>query len=71
MAVTTFPDLLSNSVYINNSQFLGLSTDQKPSTGVAQNALFLELDTGDFYYLKSQASQTEEMVWEGQLSFDS
>ena len=27
----------------------GLSTDQKP-TNVALNTMFLELDTGDFYY---------------------
>lgn len=32
----------------------GLSTDEKPDSidgyGVAVNSLFLELDTGDFYY---------------------
>lgn len=60
MAVTSFPDLLPNSAYINNSQFLGLSTDEKPSIGVAQNALFLELDTGDFYYCKSVSQTSEE-----------
>lgn len=31
-------------------EYCGLSTDQKPLDGVAMNALFLELDTGDFYY---------------------
>lgn len=29
--------------------YKGLSTDTKP-TGCAVNSLFLELDTGDFYY---------------------
>ena len=28
----------------------GLSTDEKPTEDVYPNALFLELDTGDFYY---------------------
>lgn len=30
-------------------EFKGLSTDTKP-TACAINSLFLELDTGDFYY---------------------
>lgn len=30
-------------------EYKGLSTDQKP-LGCAINSLFLELDTGDFYY---------------------
>ena len=28
----------------------GLSTDTKPTENVGVNSLFLELDTGDFYY---------------------
>lgn len=31
-------------------QFAGLSTDTKPTEGIAINSLFLELDTGDMYY---------------------
>jgi hypothetical protein len=31
-------------------QFAGLSTDTKPTEGIAENSLFLELDTGDIYY---------------------
>lgn len=45
--------------------FTGLSTDEKPnSKRVAVNSLFLELDTGDFYYLKSQggSSTTREDI---------
>lgn len=30
-------------------EYKGLSTDPKP-TDCAENSLFLELDTGDFYY---------------------
>lgn len=30
--------------------YKGLSTDNKPTEDVGVNALFLELDTGDFYY---------------------
>lgn len=32
------------------AEFRGLSTDDKPTENVATNSLFLELDTGDFYY---------------------
>lgn len=32
------------------ADLLGLSTDSKPTTDVDVNTLFLELDTGDFYY---------------------
>ena len=30
--------------------YQGLSTDEKPTENVPINSLFLELDTGDFYY---------------------
>ena len=33
----------------STADYLGLSTDTKP-TNAEKNALFLELDTGDFYY---------------------
>ncbi len=32
------------------ADLLGLSTDTKPTADIATNTLFLELDTGDFYY---------------------
>ena len=35
-------------------EFRGLSTDSKPTAGVETNALFLELDTGDFYYFDGE-----------------
>ena len=31
-------------------EFKGLSTDTKPTENVMPNSLFLELDTGDFYF---------------------
>lgn len=34
-------------------ELLGLSTDEKPM-GVSENMLFLELDTGDFYYFDGE-----------------
>ena len=33
----------------NGADYRGISTDDKP-TEAAVNSLFLELDTGDFYY---------------------
>lgn len=38
------------------NEYKGLSTDQKP-TDCAVNSLFLELDTGDFYYFNGSAWQ--------------
>lgn len=37
----------------NEHDFKGLSTDTKP-TNCAVNSLFLELDTGDFYYFTGE-----------------
>ena len=31
-------------------EYICLSSDDKPTVGVAENALLLEVDTGDFYY---------------------
>lgn len=39
------------------SELKGLSTDEKPTENIAINALFLELDTGDFYYFDGDAWQ--------------
>ena len=35
-------------------EYCGLSTDNKPTVGVAENAVFWELDTGDFYYYSNK-----------------
>lgn len=40
---------LNNCQQGNENDYKGLSTDTKP-TNCAVNSLFLELDTGDFYY---------------------
>lgn len=35
---------------VNDYEFKGMHDDQKPTEGVGVNSLFLELDTGNFYY---------------------
>ena len=39
----------------NYCEFEGLSTDNKPTEGVAVNSKFYELDTGDTYYFNGSA----------------
>lgn len=34
---------------------MGLHDDEKPTTNVEVNTLFLELDTGDFYYFNGES----------------
>lgn len=34
--------------------FMGLSTDTKPTEGIETNSLFLELDTDDIYYFTGE-----------------
>lgn len=41
----------------NEYDYKGLSTDEKPIEGVGANSLFLELDTGDFYYFTGESWQ--------------
>lgn len=38
----------------NEAEFKGLSSDVKPDD-CAVNSMFLELDTGDFYYFTGEA----------------
>ena len=33
-----------------NADLMGLSTDEKPTEDIGVNTMFLELDTGDYYY---------------------
>lgn len=40
----------SNPIGSADLDLKGLSTDIKPTEGVAANSLFLELDTGNFYF---------------------
>lgn len=40
---------INNCMQDGENEYKGLSTDTKP-TNCAVNSLFLELDTGDFYY---------------------
>lgn len=52
------------SMIINNldrgtsyKELTGLSTDTKPTKDVGVNSLFLELDTGDFYFFDGEQWQ--------------
>lgn len=47
--MVTYNDNRQNGEY----EYKGLSTDNKPSD-CAVNSLFLELDTGDFYYFDGE-----------------
>ena len=38
----------------NYKEYVGLSTDEKPTDGVAVNSLFRELDTNDTYYFTGE-----------------
>ena len=38
-------------------EYSGISDDDKPTEGVGVNSLFLELDTGDFYYFDGEEWQ--------------
>lgn len=40
-----------------SANLCGLSTDSKPTTDVPVNTLFLELDTGNFWYFNGSAWQ--------------
>lgn len=44
------------AITLNGSRanYMGLSTDTKPTEGVQINTIFLELDTGDFYYFDGE-----------------
>ena len=59
---TLVTDRRENMISINNClqygeyEFKGLSTDEKP-IDCAVNSLFLELDTGDFYYFNGESWQ--------------
>ena len=43
--------------YAFEVELKGLSTDTKPTDGIAVNSLFLELDTGAFYYFDGSSWQ--------------
>ena len=38
----------------NEFEYKGLSTNTKPTENVGVNSIFLELDTGDFYYFTGE-----------------
>lgn len=49
--------------------YQGLSTDTKPTENVPINALFLELDTGDFYFLETPAQSGTKEILIPEMSF--
>jgi hypothetical protein len=48
---------LGNQNGINGARFdfIGLSTDTKPTENIEVNSLFLELDTNDLYYYTGES----------------
>ena len=44
----------ANGQIVYDEEYKGLSTDAKPNT-VAINTLFLELDTGNFFYFTGES----------------
>lgn len=41
---------MANTLNGANADYMGESTDTKPTEDISVNTLYLELDTGDFYY---------------------
>lgn len=72
MAVTVYAQRRVIGTNRYDYDLKGLSTDPKPSQiygiDIVENSLFLEMDTGDFYYLKSLggSSTTRETLIEEQ-----
>lgn len=50
ITISNIKKIIADTQNKNDYEFKGLSTDVKPTDGVSINSLFLELDTGDFYY---------------------
>ena len=55
MAVTNMGNQFGD--HGNRFDYIGLSTDEKPTNNLDVNSMFLELDTGDFYYYDGSAWQ--------------
>ena len=52
MAITNISN--QNGLYGTRFDFMGLSTDSKPTNDIDVNSLFLELNTGDLYYFDGE-----------------
>lgn len=48
------------------AEYAGLSTDSKPTEGVATGSIFVEVDTGKVYFYNSDGA-----AWVEQFSFQS
>lgn len=51
---------LQDGVYISAVTLFGLSTDSKPTTGVANGSIFMEMDTSSIYLYDAAAAQWVE-----------
>ena len=50
-----------------NNEYAGLSTDTKPTDGVATGAIFVEVNTGDVYFFNEEGAADSK--WVKQFSF--
>lgn len=61
--------ITQNRYDLGDMSYQGLSTDTKPTLAPV-NSLFLELDTKTLYYCSQSGSQSEEVVYEGEVTED-
>lgn len=52
----------NDEIIVDSYDWKGLSTDEKPTNGVAVNDEFKELDTGDKYYFDGEVWQKAGVV---------
>ena len=55
-----------NGVVLGYFEFAGLSTDTKPTEGIATGSIFTEVNTGKVFFFNSDAG-----AWVEQFSFQS
>jgi len=49
-------DKVGGSQVTKSAQFFGKSTDTKPTEGVPNGSVFVEMDTGDGYFFDAETS---------------
>lgn len=54
-------DRIENQNIINRSQLVGLSTDTKPTTGIANGSTFLEMNTGKIFMFNEDGNAWVEV----------
>lgn len=58
--------ITTNGVAATDSLYWGLSTDSKPTTGVGNGSIFIEINTGKVYFFNGEGA-----AWVEQFSFQS